>query len=72
MTDEATDILLPDPRATEPSPVAGLTRAEYENIARNILAFGRLPLSQQLRAIAQDIAWVQRSRSLISSAGDEA
>lgn len=63
----AVDLLLPDPRAAEPSPVPGISAAEYDAIARNILYFGRLPLRQQLRAIANDIAWERRSRPLVDS-----
>lgn len=44
------DVLGPDPRAYEPSPVPGMTRLEYEEIAEQIRWLGRYTLTEKLRA----------------------
>ena len=58
------------PRDAEPSPVSGLTRGEFEELAENLRWFSRLSPARQLRAIAADERLVRRWLRSVPKAGD--
>ena len=68
--DRQDDVYRPDPKGAEPSPVAGLSQAEFDAIADNIRWFSRLTLSQQLRAIARNQRRTRRLLRLAERAGE--
>ncbi len=59
-TPAADDVLRACPEDAEPSPVPGLSRGEYDELADNLRWFGPLPLDVKLRTIAKHIRAARR------------
>ncbi len=56
------DWYVPDPADAEPSPVPGLSIAEYEEIAEKLLWYAQLTVNEKIRAWEEEMDLQERFR----------